>query len=289
MTELDKLQKRTGKYRAETYHLARRLWLKNEKDAIRFVEERGFVFFWPIKDAELPSLWNATVGDRPLPNNHDDPGHITWRWKDDLLDKHVWYYAKLIRKKSTIVSLSMAPNFYALTSNYGDYENDYLLDYQKGLMSRESKQVYEVLLRDGPLHTIELRKAAHLSSNENKYRFDKALTDLQADMKILPIGIAQAGRWGYAMIYDIAARCHPKVVEATRFLSEEKARQAILLAYLRSVGMAESNHAAALFRWKKEFLMQAAQHWIKEGQIRLFQEPQNSKIYLLHTAVFPLQ
>lgn len=289
MIDLQTLHKRTSDYRVETYHLARRLWLNNEKDAIRFVEERGFIFFWPIKNAELPSLWNATVGNRPLPNNHDDPGHITWRWKDDLLDKHVWYYAKLIRKKSTIVSLSMAPNFYALTSNYGDYENDYLVDYKKGLMSRETKQVYEALLYNGPTHTIELRKAAHLSSTENKYRFDKALTDLQAEMKIIPVGIAQAGRWGYAMIYDVAARRYPEVVEAARFLSEEKARQTILLSYLRSVGMAESCRTASLFRWKMEHLLQAAQHCIKAGQVRLFQDPETLKTHLIYESVFPLQ
>ncbi|HAF61638.1 MAG TPA: hypothetical protein DCK95_04860 [Anaerolineaceae bacterium] len=289
MIDFQILQDRTLDYRAETYHLARRLWLQNEKDAIRFVEERGFVFFWPIKNAELPSLWNATVGDRPLPNTHDDPGHITWRWKDDLLDKHVWYYAKLIRKKSTIVSLTLAPHFYALTPNYGDFENDYLVQYKNGLMSRETKNVYEALLHNGPTHTIDLRKAAHLSSTENKYRFDKALTDLQAEMKIVPVGIANVGRWGYAMIYDIAARCYPEIVEAARFLSEEKAQQTILLAYLRSVGMAESNRTASLFGWKSDFLMRAAQYLAGQDHITIFPDLQDSKTYLLYKSIFPLQ
>ncbi|MCK7520523.1 MAG: hypothetical protein MZV64_23930 [Ignavibacteriales bacterium] len=50
--------------------------------ASTFVNRRGFVFFWPISGIDLPSLWTAVAGDRPVADKHDDPGHITWGWKD---------------------------------------------------------------------------------------------------------------------------------------------------------------------------------------------------------------
>jgi len=62
-----------------------------KEEAIRYVNERGFIYFWPINGILLPSLWEAVSGDRPVPNEHDDPGHVTWGWKDSLLGKHVWY------------------------------------------------------------------------------------------------------------------------------------------------------------------------------------------------------
>lgn len=289
MIDLKKLQKKVSSYREKTYHIPRSLRLHSPQDAVDFVKERGFVFFWPIKDYDLPNLWYATVGERPVPNNHDDPGHVTWGWKDGLLDQRVWYYTKLIHKKSTILSLEMAPYFYTLSPNYGDYENDYLVQYKNGLMSVEMKNVYEALLQNGPLHTLDLHKQAHMTSSDKKYVFDKTLTNLQAEMKIIPVGIAQAGRWGYAMIYDIAARYYPEIVEKARFISEAKAQQEIVLAYLRSVGMAGLKTINRMFGWKDTYTSQACQALEKEGKITsIFDENLPDPIYFVGD-IFHLQ
>ena len=104
----------------------------HERQAVDFVNQRGFVYFWPIKGVTLPSLWAAVAGERPVPNEHDDPGHVTWGWKDELLGARRWYYAKVLRKKATFIALDVVPNFYALSENYGEPEQDYLLQYQEG-------------------------------------------------------------------------------------------------------------------------------------------------------------
>ena len=82
------------------------------------VNERGFIYFWPIKDITMPNLWVAVAGDRKVADAHDDPGHATWGWKDSMLGKRQWYYAKVLRKKATMISLKTAPFFYALSENY---------------------------------------------------------------------------------------------------------------------------------------------------------------------------
>jgi hypothetical protein len=71
-------------YRKRTFRLEPGRRVRTQGEAIAFVGERGFVFFWPIKEVVLPSLWVAVAGDRPVPAEHDDPGHVTWRWKDSL-------------------------------------------------------------------------------------------------------------------------------------------------------------------------------------------------------------
>jgi len=63
------------------------LILKNIDSALKYVEKRGFILFWPIMEVEYASLWKAVAGNREVASNHDDPGHITWRWKDEMLGK----------------------------------------------------------------------------------------------------------------------------------------------------------------------------------------------------------
>ncbi|MBE9475077.1 MAG: hypothetical protein IMY85_09325, partial [Chloroflexi bacterium] len=163
--------KKIESYRINTFLSTSGKRIKTKEQAIQFVDQRGFIFFWPIKDMLLPSLWVAVAGDRPVADAHDDPGHVTWGWKDSLLGARRWYYAKVLRKKSTIISLPVAPYFYALSENYGSPEEDYQIQYMQGTMTQEAKAVYEAILLEGPLDTISLRRAAHLSSRESDSRF----------------------------------------------------------------------------------------------------------------------
>src|SRR5512143_922757 len=139
---------RLAEYRSHTYFTARGMQLTSVDQAVDFVNQRGFAFFWPIKGVELPSLWIAAAGDRPVADEHDDPGHVTWGWKDSLLGQRRAYYARLLRRRNTFVSLDILPYFYALSPNYGDWENDYLDQYEIGQLTLESRLLYEALLHE---------------------------------------------------------------------------------------------------------------------------------------------
>ena len=149
---------RIQEHRAGTYRLLPGQRLTTQEPAVAFVNERGYVYFWPIKEVALPSLWTAVAGDRPVPDEHDDPGHVTWGWKDELLGARRWYYGKILRKRATFIALDVVPYFYALSENYGAPAEDYLAQYQEGRLTFEAKTVYETLLTEGPLDTISLRK-----------------------------------------------------------------------------------------------------------------------------------
>ena len=107
-------------YRAQTFRTRPGLQISTPEEARQFVQERGFIYFWPINGIVLPNLWAAVAGSRPVASQHDDPGHITWGWKDEALGQQIWYYAKVLRKKATLIDLTVAPYFYALSENYGD-------------------------------------------------------------------------------------------------------------------------------------------------------------------------
>ena len=255
-------------YRSQTFAFQPQLRLKTKDDAIRYVNERGFIFFWPIQGIILPSLWGAVAGDRPVPDEHDDPGHISWDWKDSLLGKHIWYYGKILRKRATIISMEVAAYFYALTENYGSPEEDYLTIYEQGRMTQEAKAVYEALLASSPQDTISLRKASHLTSHESSSRFERALADLQADFKIMPVGVADAGSWHYSFTYDIVSRYEPSLLEHARYLGEVDARQKIIELYFLSLGATQYRDASKLFGWKPADLDQAITRLEHAGVIR---------------------
>ena len=248
--------KKFNTYRTRTFNLPPSKRVISPSQAVTFVKKRGFVFFWPIKGIDMPSLWTAVAGDRPVADKHDDPGHITWGWKDNALDKKIWYYAKVLRKKATMISLDIAPYFYALSENYGSPEEDYLITYEEGRMTQASKQVYETLLNEGSMSTLDLRKAAKLS-NAKDSEFNKALEYLQSDFKILPVGVSEAGAWKYSFIYEIVPRHFPDLPELARKIGEGEARMKLLELYFESVGAAQERDAVKLFGWKKELMTRA--------------------------------
>ena len=245
--------KKLNSHRARTFRTSPSPRVASPKAALDFVNARGFIYFWPIKGIDLPSLWTAVAGNRVVADKHDDPGHVTWRWKDDALGKKKWYYAKILRRKATMISLEVTPYFYALSENYGSPEEDYLLAYEEGRLTQSAKQVYEALLNEGALNTLDLRSAAKLS-NARESEFNKALEVLQADFKIVPVGISEAGAWKYSFIYEIVSRHYPDLPEQARFISEGEARRKLVELYFESVGASQERDVSKLFGWQKELI-----------------------------------
>jgi DNA glycosylase AlkZ-like len=255
--------KKLKAHRTRTFNLPPSKRVATPTQALKFVDKRGFVYFWPIKGIDLPNLWTAVAGDRPVADKHDDPGHITWGWKDNALNKKIWYYGKILRKKATMLSLDIAPYFYALSENYGSPEEDYLLTYEEGRMTQAAKQVYETLLNEGAMNTLDLRRAANLS-NAKDSEFNKALEYLQADFKILPIGVSEAGAWKYSFIYQIVPRHYPVLPEKARKIGEGEARTTLIDLYFESVGAAQERDAVKLFGWKKDLVARTIAGLVKK-------------------------
>jgi hypothetical protein len=270
-------QKALTDYRAKTFRLGLFSRVRTLNGAVDFINERGYVFFWPINGIPLPSLWVAAAGDRPVADEHDDPGHVTWGWKDSLLGRKQIYYSRMLRKKNMMISLETAPYFYALTPNYGSPEEDYLTQYEMGQITMETKQVYEALLKDGPMHTIDLRKKTHLTGPGTDSKFNKALETLQVDMRILPVGTARAGAWHYAFIYDTVHHHIPEVIESSREISEKEARLRLLSLYFKSMGAAPLTDVTKIFGWPVAILTRSLNELIGLGGLIGRLEAENQK------------
>ena len=276
------LQKKVTAYRAITFKEKPGERLHSLDEAVRYVDQRSFIFFWPIKGVVFPSLWTAVTGTHTVANDHDDPGHITWDWKDRMLGQRRWYYGRVLRKKNAILSLEAFLHFYALTPNYGEYEVDYLSQYQQGLMTAEAKAIYEALLFNGPMDTISLRKTARMTSKSSTSRFQRALDQLQVEMKILPTGISEAGAWKYAFIYDIVPRHFPDIEERSRSIQIPQARRFLLEKCLLALGLADFSTIKKLFHWKDRDLKRTIQTLQEESALRWSQiELEKTKALIL--------
>ncbi len=264
MTTID--LNRLRAHRARNFRLPPARPLSSQSQALKFVNERGFIYFWPVKGIDLPNLWTAVAGDRPVADAHNDPGHVTWGWKDDALPKRIWYYAKVLRRRATLISLDIAPYFYALSENFGSPEEDHLIAYQEGHLTLAAKNIYEALLAQGSLDSISLRKAARMTSAKES-EWNRALEDLQMDFKILPVGVAQAGAWKYAFIYQITARHYAGIPEQARHIGESQARTKLLQCYFDSVGAAQAKDVNKLFGWGTDLTQRALAHMLDSGML----------------------
>ena len=277
--------KKLNKHRAKTYRLSPFSRVRTPRGALDYINQRGFIYFWPIKGIEMPSLWTAVAGSRVVADKHDDPGHITWGWKDNALGKKKWYYAKILRRKATMISLDVAPYFYALSENYGSPEEDYLLAYEEGRLTQAAKQVYEALLTEGAMHTIDLRSAAKLT-NAKESEFNKALEVLQSDFKVLPVGVAKAGAWKYAFIYEIVSRHYPDLPEKARFISEAEARRKLIELYFASVGAAQERDVQKLFGWQKDLIARTLSSLVEKRKLVELEHPAQKGEWLAIPGLF---
>jgi hypothetical protein len=253
------------------YRRRMNLRVTTKEQAVEVVNDLGFCFLFPIQKVELPSLWDAVAG-RVLKTTNKHSGYEierTWGWKDEALDQKIWFYGKLLRSRATLVSLDFLPNFYALSENYGDYEHDYLDAYHTGALSAEAKTIYEALLKNGALDAIRLRRESRMSAEASKPRFEKALTELQTGLKVLPIGIASAGAWRYAFIYEILPRWLPDIPDRARSMSRTEARRLILDQYIHNVIASPLVSVARLFGWKLADTQQIAAGLAAQGRVEL--------------------
>jgi len=252
------------------YRLNPDMRLRTQAEAVRFIDDVGIALLFPGDNLPLPDLWSAINGmERKLPKHHHDSAlHKTWNWKDSIPSRKEAWYGKLVRGKPAFLSMRDLPAVYALSSNYGELD-DYLEAYADGMMSIEAKTVYEVLLREGPLPTSTLRKAAGMGGGgENARRFDRAIVDLQTGLKIVKSGISDSNRWKYCYIYDLLLRWAPNLGEQACNYTGRTAMRHLVTRYLHSSIAAPPHLFPRLFAWDPGLTQRVIEEMVEDGTLR---------------------
>ena len=141
-------------------------------------------------------------------------------------------------------------------------------------MTAEAKAIYEALLEHGPLNTIRLRREARMSAESAKSRFDRALVELQIGLKVLPVGVAEAGAWRYAFIYDILQRHFPELPEQARQIKRSEARRILVSRYLENVVAIDQKMIRKVFhvlKWTSTELERTIATLLQEGVVQKVQ------------------
>lgn len=262
--------KHLQEWRDERFRCRPNLKVQTEDAALAFLNEVGCAFLFPQAGVALPTLWGAINGrERDIPSHHYDHAlGLAWNWKDSLPARKAIWYGKLIKQKPTFVSFDLLPAFYALSSNFGELD-DYLEQYADGRMSVDARTVYETLLKTGPSSTNALRRAANMmGKGDIARRFERAIVELQTDLKIVKCGVAEDNRWKYCYVYDALLRWHPALAEQARALTGRQAMTQIILRYLRAVVAAPPTSLAPLFGWESAPTARLLADLHSQGQIR---------------------
>jgi hypothetical protein len=115
-----------------------------------------------------------------------------------------------------------------------------------------------------------------MTSSASNSRFTRAMSDLQADFKILPVAVTQAGAWRYAFAYDVVARHYPELPERARFISDGEARRELVKKYFLSVGAAQMRDVSKLFQWKSNTLVKTIDDLVASDILVREQESANN-------------
>ena len=127
--------------------------------------------------------------------------------------------------------------------------------------------IYEALLKEGALDRISLRKAARLTSSSAERLFNKALDDLQIELKVLPIGVAEVGAWKYSFIYELTHRQFPWLLKKAQPINESLAYRTLAGLYFAALGVAQSKDLVRLFHWPHSEIEKTLAQMVKQGEL----------------------
>jgi hypothetical protein len=195
-------------------------------DAEAFVNDVGFAAGFTDSRRPGPSLYVAVCGrrDAVLPRNvqKDPETSLTWKLKDEIIERGKVYYARLVRGKTMFLAPRMIPYFHAV---WGMRRAD-----EKRRLGKHARAIVNVLRREWEMATSDLREE---SGVKDRATFIKALDELQAAMIVVPSAAVYLPKFTY--IWTLAIDRFPD--ELARRVNREIALKEIARCFLAGAGM----------------------------------------------------
>lgn len=133
------------------------------------VQQMGFLPFFPCSIPNF-SIETFTPSRYWFVEGVDGP----WEWRMELARRGVVAYGKLFSRKAGLVSREWYPDL----ANYRRNGYDFDSRYEEGLASYREKRIMDILLREGPTLSKDLKKLAGFGGDGLK-GFDSVITSLQ--------------------------------------------------------------------------------------------------------------
>ena len=194
--------------------------------AERFIEDVGFCEALTDSRRPGPSLYIAVCGrrDAHMPRNvqKDPESRLAWTIKDEVMRRGRCFYGKILRGRSTFVASRLVPFF---NSVWGIPQKA-----EKPTLSPDALAILKIMRREWEMGTRDLREASGIAE---RARFDKAMTQLQKCMKIIPTEVLYEPTFTY--IWSITEARFPEQLKQN--VKRDDALKEIARAYLTGAGM----------------------------------------------------
>jgi len=244
------------------------LKVRNEEQALDFVNDVGFCFAFTAKNSELPCLWHAAAGERdpiyPEHTHHDPYISLVWRAKDTLVVKRKIYYGKALKKRPTMISLEYFPFFYTLLER-SDNLDAYLTEYMRGELSPAAKRIMDALIEHSPQITADLKLASGFGHPKKRYEFDRGMAELQ--MKMYVVKIAEFYD-PFTFLWELVPKYFAKEIRLSRLDTPAIARKKILMQYFENLLVSNATLIHRLFGWEKGIVVALLEQLVVENILR---------------------
>jgi hypothetical protein len=190
--------------------------------------DTSVVLVTPSTDSRRPgpSLYVAVCGrrDAHMPRNvqKDPESSLAWTIKDEVMRRGKCFYGKVLRGRSTFIAPRLIPCFNAI---WGIPQRK-----EKKILSPDAQAILKVMRKEWEMGTRDLREASGVAE---RARFDKAMTQLQKWMKIIPSEVLYEPTFTY--IWSLPeARFSEQLGQS---MKREEAVREIARSYLTGAGM----------------------------------------------------
>ena len=211
----DRMWRRDPECRIEDVHAAE-----------RFIEDVGFCEALTDSRRPGPSLYVAVCGrrDAHMPRNvqKDPESSLAWTLKDQVMRRGRCFYGKVLRGRATFLAPRLVPFFNALWGIPRRLE--------KQCLSPDAQAILRIMRREWEMGTRDLREASGI---RERARFDKALTQLQKTLKVIPSEVLYEPTFTY--IWSVPEARFAEQLQQT--VDREVAVKEIARSYLAGAGM----------------------------------------------------
>jgi len=210
-----------------------RMWRRDPENRVedvyaaeRFIEDVGFCEALTDSRRPGPSLYVAVCGrrDAHMPRNvqKDPESSLAWTIKDDVMRRGKCFYGKVLRGRSTFIAPRLIPFFNALWGVPRKLE--------KKTLSADAQAILRIMRREWEMATRDLREESGI---KERARFDKAMTQLQKTLKIIPTEVLYEPTFTY--IWSIPEVRFPDQLGES--VGRDEAVKEIARSYLAGAGM----------------------------------------------------
>jgi hypothetical protein len=224
------------------------LRVRGPTSALAFVADVGFCSTFFRFPEGVACLWEAVVGRAgprwPRRSHHDAGVGLTWDLKDRLPAARHVYYGKLLRGRPLLVALDLFPAFYALVRGR-QRARDYRAEYAAGHLSLPARRLMDVLIKEHPLYTRDLRARAFMLEPTRTREFERAMAELQQGLWVIKTEERYEPTFSYR--WDLLESWLPEAAAEGRRLSRDAALARLLERYLRGAVFGRAPHLARLF------------------------------------------